>query len=126
MITQYETTCWRPPCALPATHEWWIAPAIAWHAKPNASVAATTIPSRCERRNANSEPADERDVEDDARLVRVAQQLEQRPDHERAEHDAAHAPGAAEDDHRVDGDQQHEIEGQRQDARAERRRRASP
>ena len=39
-------------------------------------------------------------------LSGVAQQLEQRPDDQRAEHDPGLAPGATEDHHRVDGDQQ--------------------
>src|SRR5436305_12769831 len=57
MINQYERTCWKPPFALPATHEWWSDPAITRQTKPNASVATATRPSRRESRDANSRPA---------------------------------------------------------------------
>ncbi len=61
------------------------------------------------------------DVEEAARVAGVAEHLEQDADDDRAEHDPGLAAGAAEDDHRVDGDQQRELEVLREDAAVERR-----
>ena len=58
-------------------------------------------------------------VEEDARIARIAQQLEQDADQHRAEHDAGLAAGAAEDHHRVDDDQEREREREREDARVQ-------
>ena len=60
------------------------------------------------------------DVEDPRRVVRRAQHLERDVDDERAEDDAAEAAGAAEDQHRVDGDQQRHVEVGGEDGRVER------
>ena len=54
------------------------------------------------------------------RVVRRAQRLERDVDDERAEDDAAEAAGAAEDQHRVDGDQQRRVEVGGEDGRVQR------
>ena len=62
------------------------------------------------------------DVEEAACVTRLAQRLEQDADDHGAEHDARLAAGAAEDDHRVDRDQQRELEVLREDAPVQRGR----
>ena len=59
-------------------------------------------------------------VDDPRRVVRRPQRLERDVDDERAEDDAAEAAGAAEDQHRVDGDQQRHVEVGGEDGRVQR------
>ena len=60
------------------------------------------------------------DIEERASVVGVAKQLEHDVDRDRADHDPRDAAGTAEDHHRVDGDQQRQVEVRREDAELDR------
>ena len=55
-------------------------------------------------------------VEEEPRVGRVAQELERDRDHDRPDHDARLAAGAAQDHHRVERDQERQVEVLREDA----------
>ena len=78
--------------------------------------------SRATARGGGGRRGRERDDEDDpGRVVRRAQQLERDVDEQRAHDHPAEAAGAAEDQHRVDRDQQRRVEVAREHGRVERR-----
>ena len=73
------------------------------------------------RPKANTRASTPNDVEEDARIARIAQQLEHHADDHRADVTPGEVALAAEDDHRVDGDQQREREREREHAALQRR-----
>ena len=111
----------EPPNRVFPTSEGRACSATSCTTKPNTTVAPTTANGCHHGRSSAISAIDDDPVEDPARVVGVSQRLERPVDQHRADRDTDQTARPSEDDHRVHGDQQDEVEVRRKDGALDRR-----